>query len=67
MMSITEYFLANIGTSIVLTIIAFFLAVLFVLILERYFNVTLKDPKIKFDIKDPVGKVPKIKDPVGKF
>ena len=62
-----DYFWANIGTSIILTIFAFLVAILFVLVLERYFNVTLKDPKIKFDIKDPVGKVPKMNDPVGKF
>lgn len=67
MQTIMEYFNANLSTNIALTITALVIAIIFVLVLERHFNIILKDPKIKFDIKDPVGKVPKMNDPIGKF
>ncbi len=67
MQTIMEYFNANLGTNIALTIIALVIAIIFVIVLEKYFNITLKDPKIKLNIKDPVGKVPRMNDPVGKF
>jgi len=67
MLSITEYFWANIGTNLVLTGIALIIAIIFVIIMERYFNISLKNPiNLKFEIKDPVGKIPEMKDPMRK-
>lgn len=68
MINISEYFWSNIGTNLVLTATALVIAIIFVLILERYFNITLKNPvSPEFDIKDPVGKILEMKNPVGKF
>ncbi len=68
MMNISEYFWSNIGTNLVLTGTALIIAIIFVIVLERYFNITLKNPvNLDFSIRDPVGKIPGMKDPVGKF
>ena len=67
MMSISEYFLANLGTNIAYTILALIIAFIFVIVLEKYFNITLKNPvNVKFPNNNPVGRIPKIKNPMRK-
>lgn len=66
-MNFEQYFWANLGTNIAYTIAAIIIAIIFVLVLERYFNITLKNPvNVKFDIKDPVGRIPRLKNPMRK-
>ncbi len=67
MQTIMEYFSANLGTNIALSITALVIAIIFVIVLEKYFNITLKELNTELDICDPVGKLPDIKDPVGKW
>jgi len=67
MMSISEYFWVNLGTNITYTITALIIAIIFVLVLEKYFNITLKNPvNVKFPNNNPVGRIPKIKNPMRK-
>lgn len=69
MLSFFDYFYANFDMYQILMVSAFVIAYIFVLILEKYFNITLKNPMGKVDIgsKDPVGKIPCINNPVGKI
>lgn len=69
MLSFLDYFYVNLDMYLVLTLSAFVIAYIFVLIMEKYFHVVLKNPLGKVDIgtKNPVGKIPVINDPVGKI
>jgi len=65
MMSLIEYFWTNLGTNIILTILAFVIALIFVLTMERYFNITIKNPiNVKINNRNPVGKIPRMKNPM---
>lgn len=65
MMTLTEFFWANLGNNIVFTLVALILAYIFVISMEKYFHVTIKNPiNIKFSNKNPVGKIPRMKNPM---
>jgi hypothetical protein len=67
MMSLTEYFWANLGSNIVFSIVALIVAIIFVAIIEQYFNVTLKNPgKFNCNIKPPVTRLPRIRNPMNR-
>jgi len=67
MMNITEYFFANLETNIVFSIVALIIAIIFVVIMERYFNITLKNPgNFNCNIKPPITRLPRMKNPMRK-
>ena len=66
-MNFIEYFWTNLGSNVAFTITALIIAIIFVILMEKYFNITLKNPaEFHFSQKNPVGRVPIIKNPVGK-
>lgn len=67
MQTLIEYFWANLGNNLALAGAALIIAIIFVIVLEKYFNITLKNSgTYRFSNKNPVGRIPKIKNPMRK-
>ena len=67
MLSFFDYFYANLNMYLVLMISVFLSAYIFVIVLEHYFKITLKNPVGKIPkMKNPVGRIPKMKNPMRK-